>query len=151
MSEKEIKDKALKLLSRREHSRLELRQKLLRRDFNFSEIEPVLDELAERGYIDDERFAEEWIHSRKNSRPRGRFLIRAELKEKGVSSDIIEDKLNSMIAPSEEVEMAVELARKWLRGKDRDQKSIENKLSRYLYRKGFSRDIIRDVISNLTL
>ncbi len=151
MSEKEIKDKALKLLSSREHSRLELRQKLLRRDFNFSEIEPVLDELAERGFIDDERFAEEWIHSRKNSNPRGRFLIRAELKEKGVSSEIIEDKLNSMISRSEEVEMAVELARKWLRGKDRDQKNIENKLSRYLYRKGFSRDIIRDVTSHLSL
>ncbi len=151
MSEKEIKDKALKLLSRREHSRLELRQKLLRRDFNFSEIEPVLDELAEKGYIDDERFAEEWIHSRKNSKPRGRFLLRAELKEKGVSSEIIDDKLNSMISRSEEEEMAVELARKWLRGKDRDQINIENKLSRYLYRKGFSRDIIRDVISNLSL
>ena len=53
-----IRAKALDLLARREHSRLELRQKLVQRGFPSDRIEPVLDQLVEERLLDENRYAE---------------------------------------------------------------------------------------------
>lgn len=93
-----LKGRALQLLAQREHSRLELRRKLLRRlrddarrndageqgspaDLQ-AEVEAVLDWLQARRYLSDERFVESRVHARASRF--GNLRIHQELSQHGV-------------------------------------------------------------------
>ena len=81
-----LRERALRLLARREHSRLELRRKLAPYD-DASELDGLLDELEQRKQLSDARFVEVLAHSRA-----GRFGSRRlgqELRDKGVSDDLV--------------------------------------------------------------
>ena len=90
---KKILHKAIDLLSRREHSVQELRQKLLLRDFDLIEITPVMDYLLAEDYISDARYAESVFRTRVN-KGYGCQYIQAELAQKGVQQSIINDTVN---------------------------------------------------------
>lgn len=80
---------AMDLLARREHSRLELERKLLKRFSDRLEtIEAELDKLAAEGLQSDERLAEAFIRARSN-RGQGPSKIRMELRGKGLNDDAI--------------------------------------------------------------
>lgn len=81
------------LLARREHSCFELRCKLLTRGFEEPLIEEVIRVLADEGLLSDSRFAEAYINMRAN-RGFGPLRIQAELCERGVSDDVIEQLLD---------------------------------------------------------
>ncbi len=150
---KEIKNKALKLLSRREHSRRELKDKLLRRDFNFQNVEVVLEDLSNSGYLNDRRFARTWIKNRLQRKPRGKALIEAELRDKGVDGQVIEEELNNLLSEQKEKAMCEKLARKWLNKKNKkisEDDDLQIKLMRYLSSRGFSKRVIRKVLSELS-
>lgn len=74
---------AVRLLSRRDHSILELRRKLKLREFPEEEIETALEDLIKRDYLSDERFSESYIHMRKQ-KGFGPLRIAAELNQRGV-------------------------------------------------------------------
>ena len=80
---------ALRLLARRDHSPLELRNKLLMRHFDEVLVAAVLDELVERNLLSDQRFAEVFVRGR-FARGYGPLRIRAELRERGVGEQVIE-------------------------------------------------------------
>ena len=79
----DIRARALNLLARREHSRLELARKLRQRGMAGADLEQVLDELAAARLLSDTRFAEEYVRSRAG-RGYGPVRIRAELRERGI-------------------------------------------------------------------
>lgn len=81
--------KALELLARREHSRLELRQKLIQRGFPSDHIEPVLDQLMEERLLDEARFAEIYACSRAD-KGYGPLRIGRELRERGVAQALVD-------------------------------------------------------------
>ena len=82
-------DTALRLLARREHSMRELHAKLRLRGHEASAIEAVLEELAGRNLVSDERFAEAFLRSRLE-RGQGPLKIRAQLKERGVDAPLVD-------------------------------------------------------------
>ena len=59
-----LKGRALRLLSMREHSRLELERKLSSHETREGELAEALDALAARGFISDERVADCLLHPR---------------------------------------------------------------------------------------
>lgn len=75
---------ALKMLMRREHSKLELRQKLNLKDFDDAVINDSISLLAEQKYQSDERFSEAFILMRFNQ-GKGPVKISMELKSRGIS------------------------------------------------------------------
>ena len=79
----------MRLLARREHSVQELCGKLSSRGYGASEIRQAVDELAGRGLVSDERFAEAFLRSRLE-RGQGPLRIRAQLKERGVAAGLID-------------------------------------------------------------
>ena len=79
---------AMDLLARREHSLAELRRKLADRDFDTEQVEHALAGLVRDGLADDGRFVEAFVASRIR-KGQGPIRIRAELVERGVSSDAI--------------------------------------------------------------
>ena len=151
MSENQVKKKALNLLSRRDHYKKELKYKLIKRGFSAEKIEDILQELINDGYLNDKKFAEEWIKNRINKKPRGKNLIKAELLEKGVDKKIIETKLNNLLDPDKEKQMAEILTDKWLNKRNCKNKETKEKLYRYLKNKGFNDEIIRKIITDINL
>ena len=82
-----LRARALRLLARREHSRLELQRKLALHAEDADELERLLDDLTQRGWLAEARVAEQLIHAR-----RGRFgsgRIRQELLAKGVAEEVV--------------------------------------------------------------
>lgn len=82
---KAILHKGIDLLSRREHSELELRNKLRLREFIDDEITIVIDYLVENDYLSESRFADSVYRTRLN-KGYGKRFIENELAQKGVSS-----------------------------------------------------------------
>lgn len=74
---------ALRLLARREHSRLELTLKLRQRGIEPDIIERVLDDYEEEGWLSDERFADVYARQRMDL-GYGPLRILAELQQRGV-------------------------------------------------------------------
>lgn len=105
MTDPDLKDAALRLLGRREHSRLELRRKLGRRDVTRAAIELVLDELAERELQSDERFARDYARSRVR-RGYGPIRIRADLRSRGVEAGLGDRIVDALELDGEPVDWA---------------------------------------------
>jgi regulatory protein len=140
----QARNKAFKLLSYRERTIKEIEDRLRKKDFEEEIIKAVVDFLLEKDYLNEERFAEMWIRSRKKHHPRGRKLIYKELKNKGVNQKIINNALNQYLSNQEELEMAEYLKDKWLRRRT-EEDSSSYKLKNYLANKGFSYDLIYQV------
>ena len=83
------KNSAIYSLAMREHSRYELKNKLLKKEYvDGVDLEKLLDELEAIDYLSDKRFAESFIRYRV-SRGQGKIKIIAELKQRGVKSSLI--------------------------------------------------------------
>ena len=80
---KEIRDAGLRLLARREHSRHELFNKLTARGFDNRQVEAVIAELVEQGWLCDRRFAESYARQRLQ-KGYGPNRIAYELRQTGI-------------------------------------------------------------------
>ena len=98
----------------------------------------ILGKLKGLKYIDDENYARMFVQSRMRVKPRGKSVLISELISKGVSKDI------AQMVCDEEIEDEYELLRKTFRKKYKERKldKNDNKMISYLYRKGFSWDLI---------
>ena len=85
---------ALGLLTRREHSRLELARKLAIRGVEAVDAQAVIDKLAAAGWQDDRRFAESLVRSRASG-GYGPAYIRAELGTHALASEAVAGALES--------------------------------------------------------
>ena len=79
----------MRLLVRREHARDELLRKLIRRGFESSICDTVLDELVAEGALSDERFAHAYVNYRRE-RGFGPLRIHEELRKRGIDADLRE-------------------------------------------------------------
>ena len=75
----------LKMLMRREHSRLELFQKLQTKGFDVDVVNNSISKLVGQNYQSDERFSEEFIQMRFNQ-GKGPVKIASELKMRGINT-----------------------------------------------------------------
>lgn len=141
---REIYKKSLDLLARREHSIWELRQKLRQRFTGFREVEPVLLQLEEQKFLCDERFSLNFVRSRMANRSWGAYRLRAELKQRGVAGQWIDQALASEVDESVLREKAEALVRKF--GFPTDP-AAKRKLAQKLYQRGFSQELINQVLS----
>ena len=81
-------DKAVYLLSIREHSRKELSDKLEKKGFGKEDISLALDRLENEGYLSERRFGEVFIRSRLKKNPEGRQILLCRLMEKGCDREV---------------------------------------------------------------
>lgn len=87
-TEPSLEARAMRLLARREHSRLELARKLSRLAAEGDDVDRVLDALARKGWLSDERFAEHSVRAR--ARRFGPLKVAHELRCKGIGEQTIE-------------------------------------------------------------
>ena len=140
----EITAVAIRYLSNRDYSRWELRSKLLVKSFAPEDVDIVLDNLEEKGYQSDERFAETFLRSRV-SRGDGPFKIKMQLNQKGVAETLIEQLFND--SDINWLEQAHRVRRKHFGDQlPTDNKSLSKQM-RYLRNKGFHQQHIDAVLN----
>ncbi len=137
------KQKGLAILKFMDRTEQELALKLKQADYTDSIISEVIAYIKSYHYIDDERYAVNYIRSRKDSKSKRQ--IYAELIQKGIEKMYIEQ------AFCEEYEDEEEAIRKAIGKKTKDISSMTEeekmKLTSSLYRKGFPLDLIKKYIS----
>ena len=131
---------AVRLLARREHSRLELRRKLLARGHSAEVVESTLTRLAEDGHQSDARFAESFVRSRM-ARGQGLLKIGAGLRERGVDDGIAATLLQ--LGDAEWGRLATAALRKRFGDAPAAGRAEWAKRVRFLAGRGFSSDIAR--------
>jgi regulatory protein len=135
--------RTLNYLSYRPRSRAEIVTYLQKRDVSAATIDFVVERLERAGLLDDEAFAQYWVENRERFRPRGRRALRYELKNKGISDEIIERALGTV----DVVDSAYRAAEKKVRQlRNEDEQTFRRKLMDYLARRGFHYEVAREVI-----
>jgi regulatory protein len=136
-----LKGRALKYLAAREHSRSELLRKLAPYAEDANDIEQVLDELALKGFLNEERFVASVVHRR--AAGHGLARIRQELSLKGITADQMRETLDAL--------QPTELARAqaiWTRrfGTPATDPREHGRQMRFLMARGFSGEVVRQVL-----
>ncbi len=150
--------KAMAFLAKREYAAEQIRQKLKDLEAADDDIEQVIAYLQERGYQDDRRFGEIHIRSRLNFNPRGRFMVKQELKNFGLEAQLIEQLIEEQYPePLEQQILAKFLAADMAKLKALPQDSFEDKkayqkqyykAARKAAAKGFKQDNIFAILGS---
>lgn len=88
-------DKALSLLSIREHTEAELRNKLIAKGFLQKEIDEAIKKLLEENFLSDSRFCQVYIRSRLKKNPEGKSILIMRLRQKGISAELAKEEVDS--------------------------------------------------------
>jgi regulatory protein len=137
----ELRQQAIRLLARREHTRAELARKLAAHG-TAEEIDAVIRELQASHLQSDSRFAESYVRS--HAARLGASRLRQTLKTKGVTGDLIEAQLAQGVLP-DELERARAVWRRKFSGVPADAREWARQ-ARFLQGRGFSSDIIRRLL-----
>lgn len=143
-------ERAVGYLSAAPRARLEIHRYLKDKGYDGKVCDEVLRRLDEYRYVDDRAYAESYVTSK--SKKYGKIRLSAELKKKGISSEIVSDVLSGEsddyedAQEYEETDGAIKVAERYLRShKERDAL----KLKRFLAGRGFTWDTINSVVSKL--
>ncbi|TXH75360.1 recombination regulator RecX [Thiobacillus sp.] len=136
-----LRERALRLLARREHSRAELARKLGQAGFVQHDIEALLDEFEGKNWQSDQRFAESYVADHRARA--GSIKLAYDLRQRGVSEAVIERVLNEN--RDSELERAREVWRKKY-GAPPTNTAETSKQIRFMQSKGFSLEIVFRVI-----
>ncbi|MGH1462907.1 MAG: regulatory protein RecX [Neptuniibacter sp.] len=143
LSEKELWNKAVNYLSRREHSRQELSVKL--RSTDAERVDTVLDSLEESGFLSNRRFTESFVRMRVGQ-GHGLKRIRFDLQRKGIKDELLAEILDQL--EIDWYELAVKLyERKYSAFLDESDYKEKSKRMRFMSQRGFSIDEIQHAIS----
>lgn len=144
--QKRCKDKAMWLISYRDHSRSELIGKL-RRDYPDECCEAAVNRLEELGLIDDARYARRYAADLVNLKHLSERGVRQKLYEKGIDRDLIDEVLGEIfIDEKEQIRTIIE--KKYARSLD-DEKG-QRRCANALARMGFSCSDIKSVMREYT-
>ncbi|MDA8128267.1 MAG: recombination regulator RecX [Betaproteobacteria bacterium] len=140
----ELRERALRLLARREHSRFELARKLELAGFLPEEITPLLDEFEQKNWLSDRRFAESWVADHRARA--GSVKLAYDLRQRGVNDAVIGDVLNAN--RDGELERAREV---WLKkfGTPPADANEKARQIRFLQGRGFSPGVVFALVATL--
>lgn len=139
-------NRALRYMSPRPRSEVEIRTRLSRHGFDTETIQKVLAELKKQGLVDDVAFAQFWRENRENFRPRSRRLMELELKQKGVDAEIIAEATIDV----DDDQGAYRAAQKKARSlSGLDYPSFRKRMGSFLKRRGFAYELINRIIDRI--
>ena len=137
-----LKGRALRLLSGREYSRVELERRLQSHEETPGALAQALDDLQAKDFINDARVVESVLHRR--APKLGSQRIRQELQAKGLEPEAVAQAVSALRAT--EVERAREVWRKKF-GQPAKDAAERGKQMRFLAARGFGGEAIRKVVA----
>jgi len=119
------------MLSWKARTEKQVRDRLLQKGIAPEAAEAVVRELLALGYVDDRKFAREYIACRLEGKPLGPYRLRAVLLAAGVRQELVEEELAAFFPPGREEELAVRYLTRLPDGKEYPvQKALRSLLNR---------------------
>ena len=135
-----LRERALRLLARREHARVELSRKLAPHAESAEQLAALLDNLAERSLLSDERYVEMRLNARRARY--GDARLAHELRTQGVAGELVSA---ALAGGQDELGRARQI---WQRkfGEQGADAAERARQMRFLMNRGFSGETIRRVL-----
>lgn len=140
--EKSLRARAVDLLSRREYTRRELERRLAPFAESPEQLTALLDELAERSWQSDQRFAQQFADSK--GQRYGSRRLQQEMRQRGVDAELIRDALQGR---DDLAAAQVQWLKKFGRMPDTPQERARQ--IRFLAGRGFPMSVIGKVLSGV--
>lgn len=139
--------RALNFLSFRPRSIAEVERNLRKHQLSEVNISATTERLKENNFVNDQDFARVWVENRNSFRPRGRRALSVELRQKGISDEIIQPVLDEIVddealAYQAGIKKANKLA-------NLEWEDFRRKLGAFLARRGFSYSVIGPLLRPL--
>lgn len=140
-----LRERALRLLARRDHTRVELGRKLAPHAEDGEQLAALLDDLVARQLLSDERYAEMRVNSRRTRYGNARLV--SELRILGVAEEVVADALAITGAGDSELSRArLVWQRKFDKLPDASDLAERARQTRFLMTRGFSGETVRHVL-----
>lgn len=137
-----IRRAALNLLARRDYTQREIKQKLKIKGYSLADVETIVTDLVQAGLVNDLRFAENYIYSRR-AKGYGPIRISVELQSCGVQEDVIAELIK--ITDNAWFSEVRKVWQKHFKGKSPIDYKDRAKQMRFLQYRGFTRDQIESI------
>lgn len=144
---REAKNLAIRFLSLKMRCEKEVASKLEKEGFDEKTAARVIDELKSMGYLNDELYVQKYLYDRSKLKPKSKKMLSFELKNKGVTEEIIEKVLEDWNLDDSEI--AEGLVKRKFGKYDLTDEKIIRKATLFLMHRGFSYEIIKKVLRNL--
>lgn len=145
-----VREYFIRLLGRRDHSRKELQTKAYRKGFTGDFVTEILDELEQKNYVDDQKFAGKFISDKLEFNSWGPFKIKSELQKKGVKASVADNLIRERFGEEDICESMKQLI---IKKKNRFQREPEEKRRKkvfdFLMRKGYNSNSILSYMDEL--
>ncbi len=139
-----LRARALRHLARREHTRYELAKKLAPYAGTPQEIEQVLDDFAQRGWLSEQRAAEQMVHALQGRY--GPARIRRDLEAKGMAAEVVEGAI--AVLKEDESEAARVVWKKKFRAPPCSAAECAKQM-RFMLGRGFSREVVSRLLRGM--
>jgi regulatory protein len=137
------KKSAIRFIAYRPRSIAEVRRNLSGKGYEDSEVAEIIERLKETGLVDDEEFARYWVEQRETFRPRGRFALSFELRQKGLDRELIETVLSDVDEMTGARRAITRQVERWSKLPFAEYRT---KLGRFLQRRGYGHEIINQIV-----
>lgn len=137
---------ALRYLSYRPRSELEVKNYLRQKGCEPEVTDGVIARLRSLNYLDDLSFAQIWARSRLESRGYGPRRVAQELRIKGIAAEVIRQTLQQSLQQTSEQESAKKLLTKRFGGVSLQDIKTQRRAVALLLRRGFSSKVIFDLL-----
>lgn len=140
---------AVHCLARRMRSAKEIRDYLIQKEVEEPVINEVMHKLSAQKYINDEEYAFAYVRTQANTTDKGPDLIKLELKEKGIESEIQIQALEEFPF-DQQVEKAAKISEKFFKKNSKESFKIQKqKLEQLLLRKGYPFEVINMAVNEM--
>lgn len=148
--EKKCFDDAVKYLAIAPRSEKEVVEKLYQKGYHKNEVEHAIERCKHYKYINDEAYVKSYVdyYGAKLGKKKLAYKLTV---EKGVNQTLVSNALEDLIDDDEELEKCKEIAAKYVAKKHVVERKDLQKVSAYLYSKGFDFDVINKAINALNI
>ena len=136
---------AQRSLAMREHSKFQIKNKLINKGFDINTIIEVLNELDDSGFQSDQRYIKEYIRFRQNI-GYGTKKIIYELRSNGITKELINDNLSQF---NDDYVVLFEFAQMKISNKNLEDQKVLMKYINHFKSRGFNDNVILKVIEKI--
>lgn len=135
-------------------SRSEMEKRLEREAYAPDVIAAVVAECEAAGWVDDEKFAKDWIDDRADRKKYGKTRLKMELQRKGIDKDTLTEALDAVGEEDELARCRAAAQTKWKPDvyallDRKEQQAEKQKITNFLMRRGFNWSTIKQVLAEL--
>jgi len=128
----------IKFLAQRPRSVKETKKHLANKGFEDSAVSAAIDQLQQDNLLNDREFADLFVENRETHRPRSKFALRYELRQKGIEDGVIEEVLSEIDENRSAQAAVAPMLNLW---KTLEQEKFKKKVLNRLKNRGFNYEI----------